>query len=226
MCGIAGICNPGRSPENVITGMIATLHHRGPDETGMYVDANMAMGHARLSIIGLNGGTQPIGNEDGSLWIVYNGEVFNFPELRSMLLKKGHAFQTATDTEVLLHLYEEYGSACLQMVNGQFAFAIWDNCKKELFLARDRVGIRPLFYCQSQERLLFASEIKALFADPSINRELDLHSLQQVFSFWTTVGGRTSFKGIHELLPGHFMIFKEGRITEEKAFWKSSLLQS
>lgn len=219
MCGIAGICNPGRSPEDLITRMVGALNHRGPDESGIYIDDSMAMGHARLSIIGLSDGIQPIGNEDGSLWIVYNGEVFNFPELRSLLLKKGHVFKTTTDTEVLLHLYEEYGRDCLSLVNGQFAFAIWDADKKELFMARDRVGIRPLFYCHAEGRLLFASEIKALFSDPLVKRELDLRALSQIFSFWTTVAGRTAFKGINELRPGHYLVYKEGRIVEDKAFW-------
>ncbi|WP_054694507.1 asparagine synthase (glutamine-hydrolyzing) [Geotalea toluenoxydans] len=225
MCGIAGICNPGRSPEVLVSRMIAVMRHRGPDASGIFLDADMAMGHARLSIIDLGGGTQPICNEDGTLWIVYNGEIFNYPELRTLLLKKGHVFRTATDTEVLVHLYEEYGSDALSMVNGQFAFAIWDTRKKELFLARDRVGIRPLFYTRNDNRLVFASEIKAIFQDPAIKRELDLQALKQIFTFWTTVGDRTAFKDVHELRPGHFMVFRDGKIVEEKAYWSLPFYQ-
>ncbi|MCP4402966.1 MAG: asparagine synthetase B, partial [bacterium] len=139
MCGIAGILHTKGSKaidENLLAKMISILRHRGPDESGMYLDPHIGLGHARLSIIGLEGGTQPICNEDGSLWIVYNGEAFNYIELKEELLKKGHSFSTRTDTEVLLHLYEEYGPQCLERINGQFALAIWDASKKELFLAR------------------------------------------------------------------------------------------
>jgi len=160
MCGISGVLYPGPGGEELISAMIATLHHRGPDEAGLYVDSDIALGHCRLSIVGLDDGIQPICNEDGTLWIVYNGEVFNYPELREGLQKQGHRFKTGTDTEVLIHLYEEYGKDCLNMVNGQFAFAIWNPLKKELFLARDRVGIRPLYYYQSGDKFLFASETR------------------------------------------------------------------
>lgn len=199
--------------------MISVLRHRGPDETGMYADSKIAMGHARLSIIGLDSGTQPISNEDGSLWIVYNGEVFNYPELKTALQEQGHLFRTDTDTEVLIHLYEEYGPECLNLVNGQFAFAIWDSSKKELFLARDRVGIRPLYYCHADGKFLFASEIKALFIDPGVIREIDPQALQQIFTFWTTLTPKTTFKGIFELPAGHYMLYKNDRIICEKAFW-------
>ena len=145
--------------------MISSIRYRGPDEAGVYLDSDIALGHCRLSIVGLNDGIQPICNEDGTLWIVFNGEVFNYPELKSELQKKNHIFKTGTDTEVLIHLYEEYGKECLTRVNGQFAFAIWDCLKKELFLARDRVGIRPLYYYHSGSKFSFASEIKAIFTD-------------------------------------------------------------
>jgi asparagine synthase (glutamine-hydrolysing) len=187
--------------------MIAPLRHRGPDQSGVYLDDAVALGNLRLSIIGLGDGIQPIGNETGRLWIVYNGEAFNYIELKADLVAKGHRFATGTDTEVLLHLYEEYGPACLPMINGQFALAIWDAAKKELFLARDRVGIRPLYYTVSAGRLLFASEIKALLAVDSA-RQLDLEALSQVFTFWTTLPGRTVFLGIRELPPGHFMLVR------------------
>ena len=164
MCGIAGIFNH-RSPaeaEILVSRMVSALRHRGPDETGLYVDQNVCLGHARLSILGLETGTQPICNRDKSLWIIYNGEAFNYIELREELVRKGYQFSTDTDTEVVLALYEEYGAQCLKEINGQFAFAIWDTRTESLFLARDRVGIRPLFYTQKDGKFSFASEIKAI----------------------------------------------------------------
>ena len=173
MCGIAGVLNlkePGPVSLDLIKGMIAALHHRGPDESGIYLDDWIGLGHARLSIIDLSGGSQPIHNEDETLWIVYNGEVFNYPDLREDLLKRGHRFYTSTDTEVILHLYEEEGASCLHSLNGQFALAIWDIRKKELFLARDRLGIRPLHYTFHGNSLIFASEIKAIFMVDGVPR--------------------------------------------------------
>ena len=213
MCGIAGIMNfsaPGLPSEDLLCRMVSILRHRGPDETGLYIDQNVGLGHSRLSIIGLDGGTQPIANEDETLWIVFNGEIFNYIELREELIKKGHRFRTDTDTEVILHLYEDHGVDCLQKLNGQFAIAIWDLAEQELFLARDRVGIRPLFTTFLNGRFLFASEIKALFLDPSIPRSLDMASLQQVFTCWAPIGNRTIFQGVHQLSPGHYQIVKYG----------------
>jgi asparagine synthase (glutamine-hydrolysing) len=223
MCGIAGILNltdktAPPTPEQ-ITPMLAMIRHRGPDESGIYLDERIGLGHVRLSIIGLEGGGQPIGNEDGTVWIIYNGEAFNYIELKPDLLAKGHRFTTDTDTEVLLHLYEEYGPACLEMINGQFALAIWDSHKKELFLARDRMGIRPLFYTQCGNQLLFASEIKALFTHPKVPRAIDVKALSQVFSLWTTLAAGTLFENIHELPPGHYLTVKGGRPTTPTAFW-------
>lgn len=220
MCGIAGFTLPSPGPERLITEMITTIRYRGPDEAGMYLDPSVALGQCRLSIIGLDDGTQPISNEDGTVWVVYNGEIFNYPELKTELQKKGHRFATHTDTEVLVHLYEEYGSGFLPMLNGQFAFAIWDSTRKELLLARDRVGIRPLFYHQSPEKYIFASEIKAIFADKTVSREIDPRSLQQIFTFWTTLTPNTAFKGIYELPPGHYQIVRHGRIIEQASYWQ------
>jgi asparagine synthase (glutamine-hydrolysing) len=221
MCGIAGILNLGSGPpidERVLAGMISLLHHRGPDETGFFVDSRVGLAHARLSIIGLEGGGQPIANEDNSLWIIYNGEAFNYVELRRELVARGHVFRTTTDTEVLLHLYEDLGPACLDRINGQFALAIWDSRKRELFLARDRVGIRPLFYTRVGGRLLFASEIKALFADPAVERAIDPTALADVFTLWSTPAPRTMFRGVRSLRPGHYAIVKDGELTEH-AWW-------
>jgi asparagine synthase (glutamine-hydrolysing) len=219
MCGIAGIYDVGTDSEALVSRMISILRHRGPDETGLYLDDHMAMGHTRLSIIGLGDGTQPISNEEGTLWVVYNGEVFNYPELKADLEEKGHIFRTGTDTEILVHIYEEYGPDCLQRLNGQFAFAIWDSVREELFLARDRVGIRPLHYCRAGGKFRFASEIKALFLDPSVPRELDIQALSQVFTLWTTLTPKTIFKDVLELPPGHFMLLKHGRIVRQEPYW-------
>jgi len=171
-----------------------------------------------LSIIDLEGGTQPIHNEDKSLWIVYNGEVFNYPELREKLVKLGHKFYTSSDTEVILHLYEEKGIECLNELNGQFAFAIWNSNNKTLFLARDRVGIRPLFYTVQNEKLYFASEIKAIFANNEIHRSLDPESLDQTFTFWTTLSEKTIFSNINELPPAHYMLISQQGITIDR-YW-------
>jgi len=219
MCGISGVLQTGPGREELVSKMIATLHYRGPDETGLYLDDQVALGHCRLSIVGLDDGIQPIANETGTLWIVYNGEVFNYPELRQELEKRGHTFRTATDTEVLVHLYEEYGVDGLRQINGQFAFAIWDREKEELLLARDRVGIRPLFYHRSGDRFIFASEMKALFADPQVPRELDPVALHQIFTLWTTVTPRTVFKDVFELPPGHYQVIRKGRAAAPRPFW-------
>lgn len=224
MCGIAGILNIDSKrafEENLIFQMVSALNHRGPDESGVYIDKNIHLGHSRLSIIGLTTGTQPITNEDESLWIVYNGEVFNYIEIKQDLEKRGHHFKTTTDTEVILHLYEELGPDCLSELNGQFAIAIWDSGKKELFIARDRVGICPLYYTFQNGRFIFASEIKAILLDPGVQRNIDLKSLAQVFTCWTTIGARTIFKDIHQLCPGHLMVIKNGKGSMvQRPYWK------
>jgi len=216
MCGIVGICElrDGRSPVvQEIQRMMAQIRHRGPDETGIYLDDTAGLGHLRLSIIDLASGGQPIHNEDETLWIVYNGEAFNYVELRHELQQQGHRFYTTSDTEVILHLYEQEGPQCVERLNGQFAFAIWDNVRKELFLARDRVGIRPLHYTMHDGRLMFASEIKSLFAMSGVYRELDPISLGQIFTCRTVLPGRTAFRGIRELPPGHYMRSPTARWT-------------
>jgi asparagine synthase (glutamine-hydrolysing) len=208
MCGIAGwFARAADAPvdRDILTQMTAALRHRGPDESGVYIGNRIGLGNTRLSIIGVKGGVQPIGNEDGTLWIVFNGEAFNYIELKEELLRRGHRFHTRTDTEVVLHLYEEHGPDCLNRINGQFAFAVWDTVRQELFLARDRVGIRPLHYYQDPHRFVFASEIKALFLHPQVPRELDPDALNQIFTLWTTLPPRTAFRGVHMLPPGHWM---------------------
>ncbi|MCD6395621.1 MAG: asparagine synthase (glutamine-hydrolyzing) [Planctomycetes bacterium] len=221
MCGIAGICNlsgPGRISLNSIKHMVSVQKHRGPDETGIYIDDHIALGQARLSIIDLSSGAQPIHNEDKTLWIIYNGEVFNYPELRDSLIKNGHRFYTTSDTEVILHLFEDKGPACLNELNGQFAFAVWNAVTKELFLARDRIGIRPLHYTVQNNRFIFASEIKSIFTLPDIERRLDPIAMDQIFTFWTTLKGRTAFKDINELPPGCFAKISNGKVSIKK-YW-------
>jgi len=222
MCGIAGIMSLSESSilkEEQILRMMSTIQHRGPDESGIYLDPKIALGNVRLSIIGLTSGTQPISNEDETLWIVYNGEIFNYLELKEELEARGHRFRTDTDTEIILHLYEEMGPACLSRLNGQFAIALWDNRKKELFLARDRVGIRPLFYCHTPTRLVFASEIKAIMVDPEVSREIDFDALSHVFSFWSPLTPETIFRNIYEIPPGHYMLVRDHSLHLHR-FWQ------
>ena len=222
MCGICGVITPDvkRRPTSLLKEMVLTLRHRGPDEFGLFEDEWASLGHARLSIIDLSTGTQPIHNEDQSLWIVYNGEVFNYIELREDLLANGHRFYTNSDTEVVLHAYEAYGPECLKRFNGQFAIAIWDRKRCEIFLARDRIGIRPLYYCISRNHLAFASEMKSLFLFPDFQTRLDPFALDQTITFWAPQTPRTPFEGIAELEPGHFLIFRprENTVSKER-YW-------
>ena len=169
MCGIAGILDIKRKPENhVLLGMTGIMRHRGPDGEGIYIDGPVGLGHRRLSIIDLNTGAQPMSNEDCSIWITYNGEVYNFMELRHDLENKGHKFRTKSDTETIIHAYEQYGEDCVKKLRGMFAFCIWDAKKKSLFLARDRLGKKPLYYFYDKSCFVFASEIKAIISDRRI----------------------------------------------------------
>lgn len=222
MCGIAGIYNyhssKETSREKIVKNMLSMIKHRGPDESGVYLDKDIGIGSVRLSIIDLSTGQQPLCDETGRYWIVYNGEVFNFQELKTELEKKGIRFKTHCDTEVVVQMYAYYGANCLNRFNGQFAFCIWDKYKNELFLARDRVGIRPLYYWSDNKAFAFCSEIKGLFTLDKIERALNPESLSQIFTFWTTSTPNTPFKNIFELQPGHFMKVNEGKIQIEK-FW-------
>lgn len=214
MCGICGILNYDNSPTDrgVLASMLGTIRHRGPDECGLFVRDQVGLGHARLSIIDLSGGRQPMPSGDESVWISFNGEIFNYLELRQDLIRKGHTFRTNSDTEVILRLYQEEGEECVHKLNGQWAFAIWDAREKKLFLSRDRLGVRPLFYTETGHSFLFGSEIKAILAHPAAKRQLDLPALGQVFTFWHTLPPRTAFEGILELPPGHSLIVNEGKV--------------
>jgi asparagine synthase (glutamine-hydrolysing) len=201
MCGIAGIVNRrnDRPPPGLerLACMVHALAHRGPEERGAYRDHRAALGHARLSIIDVATGQQPLSNEDGSLWIVLNGEIFNYLELRDDLEARGHRFRTRSDTEVVVHAYEEWGDEAFKRFNGQWAVALWDSRNVSLVVARDPYGICPLYLCEHAGRLYFASEVKAIFAaDETIPRGFDSTGLDQVLTFWTTVPSRTVFTGV------------------------------
>jgi asparagine synthase (glutamine-hydrolysing) len=221
MCGITGILNflnPEPVSIDAVSKMTGTLTHRGPNEAGIYIDDWIAFAQARLSIIDLAGGTQPIHNEDKTLWIVFNGEIYNYIEIKNKLIQKGHKFYTDSDTEIILHIYEDQQENCLHELNGQFAFAIWDLVKRKLFIARDRVGKKPLYYTSCGNQFLFASEIKALFANEKVNHILEKESLNQVFSFWTTLPGSTMFKDIKELPAGSYLTVFGGKLIV-KQYW-------
>ena len=220
MCGISGIFRPGGGPvrPELVRRMLTQIQYRGPDESGVYVGEGVGLGSVRLSIIDLANGQQPMCSSDERFWIVFNGEIFNYIELRRELEVLGYSFRTGSDTEVLLLLYRHYREKCLDKLNGQFAFAIWDSEARELFLARDRMGIRPLFYYKSDEEFLFASEIKCLMESKSVQAELDPEALNQVFTFWTIPSPGTVFKGVYELPPGHYMI-RKGEKELIRSWW-------
>ena len=221
MCGICGKLNFNESntvDPSLIKAMLAVIQHRGPDDEGDYVKKNVGLGHRRLSIIDLSSGHQPMANEDDSVWIVFNGEIYNYRELGDDLKAKGHVFKTRSDTEVIIHLYEEYGEACVEKLRGMFAFALWDEKRKELFIARDRVGIKPLYYTKTDDSLIFGSEIKSILEDSSVKREVDLGMIDRFLSFYFLPGDRTLFDGIYKLLPGHYMVCRGGEVTI-KQYW-------
>lgn len=207
MCGICGIFSPGEAVDRqLLERMIAALRHRGPDGAGFLVRGGVGLGHRRLSIIDLEGGAQPMFNEEETVHLVFNGEIYNYLELREELKNCGHAFKTASDTEVIIHAYEEWDLACVERFNGMFAFALWDSKLKRLFLARDHLGIKPLYYAWVNQTLLFASEIKSLLASYRLPREVDLHSLAQLFTFRYVPSPNTLFKGIKKVPPGHLAV--------------------
>jgi asparagine synthase (glutamine-hydrolysing) len=198
--------------------MVAAIRHRGPDDEGYYVAPGIGLGHARLSIIDLAGGKQPIHNEDKSIWISYNGEVFNYPELRRDLEKLGHSFYTETDTEVIVHLYEQYGDEFVHKLNGQFGFALWDQNRRRLLLVRDRAGILPLFFASCGDDLVFASEVKAILASGKVSARLNPDALDEVFTFWCPVAPRTVFDGVEQVKPGEMVVWHDGKL-DRKQYW-------
>jgi asparagine synthase (glutamine-hydrolysing) len=224
VCGIVGsvALGDGTPPPALedLVAMVGALRHRGPDEFGVYRDRRAGLAHARLSIIDLATGQQPLANETGSLWVVFNGEIYNYLELRSELATLGHRFRTKSDTEVIVHAFEQWGADAFPRFNGQFAIALWDAEAETLVLARDRLGVRPLYLCEHAGRLWFASEVKAIFAgDPTIPRALDPLGLAETFTFWTAAAPQTVFAGVTELEPGHVRTISRGRV-EDRAFWE------
>jgi asparagine synthase (glutamine-hydrolysing) len=207
MCGIAGIWSPDSTPErDQLQSMITLLSHRGPDGQGIWARGPIGLAHARLAIIDVAGGAQPMHDADDGVHLVFNGEIFNYIELRAELREMGHRFRTSSDTEVLLHAYQAFGDAFLQRLNGQFAIGLWDERRQRLLLARDRVGIRPLFWTRVDQRLAFASEAKALLALPEVPRRFDAAGLASTFGWWSPMAPHSAFEGIQSLPPGHYMV--------------------
>ncbi|RLA82551.1 MAG: asparagine synthase (glutamine-hydrolyzing), partial [Deltaproteobacteria bacterium] len=202
--------------------MVQRVAHRGPDEEGFLFGHGIGLGHRRLSIIDLFTGRQPIGNEDGSIQVVFNGEIYNFPDLRRELEERGHRFSTRTDTEVLVHLYEEKGEDLLRDLNGMFAFALWDERRRKLLLARDRIGIKPLYYAFDGERFAFASEPKALLELPWIDSGLDLEGLSLFLSYDFIPAPHSIYRGIRKIPPGYFLAFKDGNLHLQR-YWDLDL---
>lgn len=220
MCGIAGKLNFTDAPvaAGLIRAMAGAIAHRGPDDWGMYVKGSVGIANRRLSIIDLAGGHQPICNEDERIWIVFNGEIYNFLELRELLEKKGHSFKTNTDTEAIVHLYEEYGPECLQYLNGMFAIAIWDETRQRLLLARDRLGKKPLLYALTDRSLTFGSEISALLKDPAVPRTLDQEALDLYLALLYVPSPWTMFQGVRKLPPAHYLLWEGGNL-QIKQYW-------
>lgn len=221
MCGICGKLNFDSSKPvsgALLKSMADAIQHRGPDDEGYYRTGPLGFGFRRLSIIDLNTGHQPISNEDETVWIVFNGEVYNYQELRQDLQSRGHVFKTQTDTEVIVHLYEEFGTNSIEKLRGMFAFAIWDENRKQLLLARDRVGIKPLYYWLSEKSLVFGSEIKALLADPDVRPEVAPEMIDRFLTFLYVPGNETLLQNVHKLAPGSYLLARDGK-TEVREYW-------
>ncbi len=221
MCGICGVYNMrSREPvsRKLIERMTYLISHRGPDDSGAYLDGDIGLGFARLSIIDLSGGHQPMSNETGDIWIVFNGEIWNYKALRKELIEKGHHFRTTSDTETIVHAYEEYGVDCVARLHGMFGFAIWDSPRKRLLLARDRVGKKPLYYTRVDGDFLFASEIKSLLCHPRVKRQVDAQALADFLSVRYVPAPATLFTNIHKVQPGHWLLCEQDTIHEE-CYW-------
>ncbi len=222
MCGIAGFIHsdPARpAVADRLRAMCDAMFHRGPDEGGEYVEGPVALGIRRLSIIDVAGGRQPIANEDGTVWVVQNGEIYNYRTLRRELEAKGHTFRTTSDTEVIVHLYEEWGPECVRLLRGMFAFAVWDSRQRTLTVARDRVGIKPLYYAEVAGGFLFASELKALLTQPEVGRDLCPRALAEYFRHLCVPGDLAIFAGVRKLLPGHVLTVRDGKVRLSR-YWR------
>lgn len=227
MCGIAGVAWTSDSvpfDQAVLRRMIDAIAHRGPDDAGTYESPagpgpGGCLGHRRLSIIDLGGGHQPLSNEDGTIWIAFNGEIYNYQELQASLIKRGHTFRTCSDTETIVHLYEQYGPECVGQLRGMFAFAIWDQKQRTLFLARDRLGKKPLVYRQEAQRLMFASELKALLQVPGVPRELDRQAVDDYLTYQYVPHPKSILKGFKKLPPAHWALYQDGKLQVER-YWQ------
>jgi asparagine synthase (glutamine-hydrolysing) len=218
MCGICGIVSEDFQ-ESVLQRMVDSIAHRGPDDHGIYTDRGLGLGFVRLSIVDLAGGHQPMTNEDESIWLIFNGEIYNHKELRENLIKKGHVYKTNSDTETILHLYEEEGLDCFSKLNGMFAVAIWDTKRRKLVIARDRLGIKPLYYYYNGSTLLFSSEIKGILAHPSIQARENPEKIREYLSFRNVSGEETIFNNIRSLLPGHILTLENSDFRIQK-YWE------
>ena len=220
MCGITGFVGAREQMRDILQDMMDRIAHRGPDGQGQFIEGPAALGQRRLSIIDLEGGRQPMFNEDENLVVVFNGEIYNFQELTAELKAAGHTFATRADTEVLLHGYEQWGRGLLDRLRGMFAFALWDRKAETLFCARDHFGIKPLYYCQTEDgSLLFGSEIKSFLAHPAFKKELNRDQLELYLSYQYSPGENTFFKGVKKLPPAHWMEFKDGKLTIRR-YWQ------
>ena len=221
MCGICGVVSFQPNipvDQSVLKRMNDSIRHRGPDDEGYYQDAQASLAMRRLSIIDLHTGQQPISNETGDVWVVYNGEIYNFKDVRAELERRGHTFKTQTDTEIIVHAYEEYGDECVKHFNGMFAISLWDARKRRLFLARDRVGIKPLYYWADQTKLVFASELKALILHPDVPRQTNLAALDLFLTLEYVPAPHTIYEGIFKLLPGHTLTVEHGEL-KIRQYW-------
>src|SRR5215470_8089587 len=221
MCGIAGLFSLHGKPvsENEVQSMFDAMAHRGPDDEGYFATSEVVLGMRRLSIIDIDGGHQPVHNEDKSVWVVFNGEIYNFKTLRSLLERHGHRFSTDTDTEVIVHLYEQYGESCVDRMRGMFAFAVWDDRRKTLLLARDRLGIKPLFYTMVDGRLAFGSELKVLLQLPELERRFNWSSVNHLFSTMCTPASESIVEGVHKLKPGHILTASARNGVHIRQYW-------
>src|SRR5271155_292965 len=222
MCGIAGVFEFGKDAQAdsaVVRRMCDVMAHRGPDDDGIFAQGRIGLGMRRLSIVDLATGHQPIGNEDGSIWIVFNGEIYNHRALRENLITRGHRYRTQSDTETIVHLYEEYGKDCVQHLRGMFAFAIWDEKRKSLFIARDRLGIKPLYYRLTAHNFLFGSEIKVLLASPEVRPDFNRTVLPEFLAFGYLSGDATFYHGVRKLMPGHTLEVDEQGGLRIEQYW-------
>src|SRR5277367_86657 len=224
MCAICGIFEyepSGQVTEDLVRRMTQTIIHRGPDDEGIYTAPGVGLGFRRLSIIDVAGGHQPISNEDGSIWVMLNGEIYNYAELRQDLLSHGHKFATRSDTESIVHLYEEYGEDCFRRLRGMFAIALWDSRTRQLVLARDRVGKKPLYYAADSKRILFGSELKCLLAGDSLPRDINIEALSDYFSLGYIPAPKTIYRSVQKLLPGHYLVASAQGVRVER-YWDIS----